>query len=327
MIAAAQRRPAVWPPVPTLTQLIERYDGFLFDAYGVLVDDQRTLPGARSLLERLDAAGHPWLVVSNAASRPPATLSRAFAALGLEIPPRRLLTSGGLLVDWFLAHGLVGAPCVVLGPVESYDYVEQAGGVVLPLAATHEAAALIITDQNGIALPDDLNLVLSGLLRRLDDPHRPPPALLLCNPDLIYPTGPGQFGITAGAIAALFDAVLTERYLGKARGASGEGRGRTADAPGAACDTVVASSGREPGQWFQRLGKPYRPLFAAGLARLGAQRPLMLGDSLATDIRGALDAGIDALLVGTGLAPAADPATWPVRPTWYVPSLAALMRP
>ena len=58
----------------SLDALVETYDGFLIDAYGVLVDKNSAMPGARDLLARLDAAGRPWLVVTNSASRLPETL-------------------------------------------------------------------------------------------------------------------------------------------------------------------------------------------------------------------------------------------------------------
>lgn len=286
--------PDPWPPRPRLAELLARYDGFLLDAYGVLVDKERALPGAADFLARLDAVGRPWLVISNAASRLPETLSAEFAALGVTVPAERLLTSGGLLVDYFRTHRLTGARCAVLGPPESHRYVAQAGGVVVPLADVADFDALIIADQKAIRFPEDCNRVLSVLLGRLDA-GEPAPALLLCNPDLIYPAGPGRFGITAGAIAALFEAVLAERY-----------------------------PARPP--TFHRLGKPNRPLFDAGRARLlgrpGDGRVLMIGDQLGTDIRGAAAAGIDSLLVGTGLGAGGDPARWPVRPDWYLPTLA-----
>ncbi|WP_200389725.1 HAD-IA family hydrolase [Thiocapsa imhoffii] len=70
-----------------------------------------------------------------------------------------------------------------------------------------------------------------------------------------------------------------------------------------------------------RLGKPSRAIFEVACRQLGASRPVMLGDQLATDIAGALGAGLDAVLVGTGLAPVAGPAGNRVRPTWALPSL------
>lgn len=48
-------------------------------------------------------------------------------------------------------------------------------------------------------------------------------------------------------------------------------------------------------------GKPETPLFEAAVARFGASAPLMIGDRLDTDIRGANRAGIPSALVLTGV--------------------------
>ncbi|HEY0239725.1 MAG TPA: HAD hydrolase-like protein, partial [Friedmanniella sp.] len=53
-------------------------------------------------------------------------------------------------------------------------------------------------------------------------------------------------------------------------------------------------------------GKPYRPLLDETVARLGARHPLFVGDRLDTDIRGAVNAGLDGLLVLTGSHGSAD---------------------
>ncbi|MGH3797866.1 MAG: HAD-IIA family hydrolase [Pseudonocardiaceae bacterium] len=52
-------------------------------------------------------------------------------------------------------------------------------------------------------------------------------------------------------------------------------------------------------------GKPARPLLDTAVNRTGAQRPLVVGDRLETDIAGARGAGMDSLLVLTGVADAA----------------------
>ncbi len=49
-------------------------------------------------------------------------------------------------------------------------------------------------------------------------------------------------------------------------------------------------------------GKPAGPLFRTAVARSGARRPLFVGDRLDTDIAGGIAAGIDTLLVLTGVA-------------------------
>jgi glycerol 3-phosphatase-2 len=76
-------------------------------------------------------------------------------------------------------------------------------------------------------------------------------------------------------------------------------------------------------------GKPQPPLYLMSAQRLGAEpsRVLAVGDRLDTDIEGAVAAGMDSLLVLTGVddlqacleAPAAR------RPTWVAPDLRALL--
>jgi glycerol 3-phosphatase-2 len=76
-------------------------------------------------------------------------------------------------------------------------------------------------------------------------------------------------------------------------------------------------------------GKPYRPLLDATVARLGAQRPLFVGDRLDTDIAGAVNAGLDGMLVLTGSHGAADLLTAAPgsRPTHLGYDVGALLRP
>jgi glycerol-1-phosphatase len=51
-------------------------------------------------------------------------------------------------------------------------------------------------------------------------------------------------------------------------------------------------------------GKPERPLLDTAMNRVGAHRPLVVGDRLETDIAGARTAGLDSLLVLSGVADA-----------------------
>lgn len=54
------------------------------------------------------------------------------------------------------------------------------------------------------------------------------------------------------------------------------------------------------------VGKPHRPLFDVAVERAGAQRPLMVGDRVETDVLGAARAGLDSALVLTGASAAGD---------------------
>lgn len=49
-------------------------------------------------------------------------------------------------------------------------------------------------------------------------------------------------------------------------------------------------------------GKPFRPIFDAAKSQLGVSKPLMIGDRLDTDIKGAIAAGIPSATVFTGIA-------------------------
>ena len=74
-------------------------------------------------------------------------------------------------------------------------------------------------------------------------------------------------------------------------------------------------------------GKPERALFDETLERMAAERPLMVGDRLDTDIDGAIGAGIDSLAVLSGVNSLSDVAALPIgrRPTFVGLDLSALV--
>ncbi len=76
-------------------------------------------------------------------------------------------------------------------------------------------------------------------------------------------------------------------------------------------------------------GKPERPLLDETVSRVGGERPLMVGDRLDTDILGAHNAGVDSLLVLTGVTglPELVAARPDERPTYLAPDLGGLLEP
>jgi len=76
-------------------------------------------------------------------------------------------------------------------------------------------------------------------------------------------------------------------------------------------------------------GKPQRPLLDETVRRVGGRQPLMVGDRLDTDIEGAHEAGVDSLLVLTGVTGVADlfAARERLRPTYVAPDLGGLLEP
>lgn len=69
---------------------------------------------------------------------------------------------------------------------------------------------------------------------------------------------------------------------------------------GAMVAALRAATDQEP----TVAGKPARPLLDTAVERIGARRPLVVGDRLDTDIAGARAAGLDSLLVLSGVADA-----------------------
>ena len=98
---------------------------------------------------------------------------------------------------------------------------------------------------------------------------------------------------------------------------------------GSLVGVVRQAVGRDPDAV---TGKPEPLLFHLAARRMAAQRPLVLGDRLDTDIRGANRAGMDSFLVLTGIAGAPEltalvDAEPDMRPTYIGADLRALLGP
>ncbi|MET7335456.1 HAD-IIA family hydrolase [Nonomuraea sp. NPDC005650] len=92
---------------------------------------------------------------------------------------------------------------------------------------------------------------------------------------------------------------------------------------GAMVRVIAAATGVEP----VYAGKPDPPLHRESMIRTGARRPLVVGDRLDTDIEGASNAGVESLLVLTGVATAVDVLTAEPRhrPTYVGEDLRSLL--
>ncbi|MEM6992350.1 MAG: HAD-IA family hydrolase [Myxococcota bacterium] len=275
-------------PVYSVAQVLDRFDGVLLDSYGVLVDGRGALPGAAALLARLEATGTPWMVVSNDASRSVQASAERYAGLGLPIAPTQILLSAAMLAPHFAAERLSGANTIVLGPPDSVRWAEDAGAAPVPWDDP-EPDAVVVCDDEGYPFVEAVQAVITTLARRLRHGHTP--ALVLPNPDLVYPTGSGGLALTAGTAALVIERALWAVF--------GDAAPR-----------------------FVPLGKPEPAIFLEACRRIGVEgrAVVMLGDQLATDVAGGNAAGLSTGLLGTGVAaPRID--GWPVRPDFVLPSL------
>ncbi len=94
---------------------------------------------------------------------------------------------------------------------------------------------------------------------------------------------------------------------------------------GAFVDVVRRTTGQEP----LITGKPEPAMHAECMHRTQAQRPLVVGDRLDTDIEGAARVGCPSMIVLTGVTAAVDLLRAPARhrPTYVGSDLGALLRP
>ena len=276
-------------PRVTAAELIERYEVLLLDAYGVLVHGNGALPGAAEFIELLNRSGKPYYLLTNDVAKLPATAAARYRSFGLALDPEHIISAGALLKEYFADHDLAAKRCRVLGPVDSLRYVEMAGGEVV--GAGEDFEVLVVADESGFPFLETVDQVLTALFARVD--RGLPLALVLPNPDLIFPTGTASFGLAAGSIALILEAALRLRY-----------------------------PHREELR-FARLGKPHSMLFETALQRCGSRHMVMVGDQLQTDIRGANAFGIDSVLVTGGVSAAALalPGDGPL-PTYILESLA-----
>ncbi|MFJ8853914.1 HAD hydrolase-like protein [Streptomyces sp. NPDC102437] len=132
-------------------------------------------------------------------------------------------------------------------------------------------------------------------------------------PDMAW----GRFAEAAYAIArgVPWFASNTDLTIPSARG--------IAPGNGAAVEVVRIATGAEP----QVAGKPLPPMHRETVLRTGAERPLVVGDRLDTDIEGAFNGGVDSLLVLTGVTEAAQLVAAPPehRPTYVDADLRGLL--
>ena len=250
----------------TVDQLLERYDGFLLDAYGVLVNSRQTLPGANEFLAELTRRGKPFRVVSNDGSTTPEAKVERWSKRGLEVPAHCLVTPWSVLASDLSPVHVEGRKGFVIGTPLSQEMFRRAGG----LAVTGEELPelLILADELTEPFMARCDLALTLVVRAHQGGRQVD--LVLANPDMVYPTDVG-YGFTAGAICRMFEAGL-ERLLGTP------------------CP-------------FLHVGKPGPEMLQLAAQQMGLARDrvVMLGDQWATDVEGARRAGIDSVLVTTGL--------------------------
>lgn len=259
------------PTIVSVDFLFDRYDAIAFDSYGVLVDGIDPLPGAIELTDRLSAAGKPWLLATNDASRLTSSRLEVMQGQGFGIEEDQVISAGSLLRRFFEERGVTGTRCIATGKGDAVEFVRLGGCEPVGLTPDDdESASLAIAGITGYDWFEATSDMLSLIIRRMDAGN--PLHLVVPNPDVLYPDGVNRFSIGPGGLAEMIETAASRCF------------------------------GDDDAVKFTKLGKPYAPMFDAIKERLnGYKRVAFVGDQLHTDIAGANRAGLDSVLIGTGI--------------------------
>ncbi|CAK0754218.1 TIGR01459 family HAD-type hydrolase [Azospirillaceae bacterium] len=248
--------------LPGLASVAEHYDGFILDLWGVLHDGERACPGVEDCLKRLLAIGKKVCLLSNAPRRNQGVVEK--------------LNGMGLTPDFYNALVTSGEATREALQTPSDDWHRALGARCLHIGPDRDRDVMLsvsrlipVTDveqadfllNSGPVSYDDLLEDYDPLLQRAVARGLP---MVCANPDLEVMVGARRV-ICAGALAQRY-----ECFGGSVRS----------------------------------HGKPYPEVYRRCSVLMGdidGRRLLAIGDSLRTDVAGAVAAGIDAALVVGGI--------------------------
>jgi HAD superfamily hydrolase (TIGR01459 family) len=192
-------------------EVVDRYDGFVIDQWGVLHNGVAAYPGAIECLQRLRALGKTVVILSNSGKRAAANIAR-LAAMGFDSDSyTALLTSGEVTwrklkkrADPFYRR--LGECCLLLSNDGDRSIVE---GVGVELVNSVEAADFILL----AGIDGSRSLASYEAMLAYGSGHGLP--LLCANPDLLRVSGQ-DLALSSGAIAHRYELLGGSiHYVGK----------------------------------------------------------------------------------------------------------------
>ena len=247
---------------------------WLMDMDGVLVREERAVPGADRFIARLRARAAPFLVLTNNSIYTRRDLAARLRVSGLHVPEESIWTSA-LATARFLDDQRPGGSAFVVG---------EAGLTT----ALHEVGyTLTERDPDYVVLGETRSYSFERITRaiRLIGAGA---RFIATNPDATGPTDEGPLPAT-GAVAAL----------------------------------ISRATGTEP----YYVGKPNPLMMRSALNAIDAhsETTAMIGDRMDTDVISGIEAGLETILVLTGLTAPGEIDRYPYRPSRVVDSVADLL--
>jgi NagD protein len=246
---------------------------FLMDMDGVLVHEERLIPGADRFIKALQGAGIPFLVLTNNSIYTPRDLAARLTRTGIELAPEAVWTSA-LATAQFLDSQRPEGTAFVVGEAGLTTALHDVGYVL-----NDRDPDYVVLGETRIysfeAITKAIRLVAAGA------------RFIATNPDVTGPSPQGLLPAT-GSVAAL----------------------------------VTKATGVRP--YF--VGKPNPLMMRSALRAIDAhsESTVMIGDRMDTDVVAGLEAGMETVLVLTGISTRADAERFAYRPSRIVPSVADL---
>jgi NagD protein len=172
---------------------------WLTDMDGVLVHEERALPGAVEFLQRLLERGRRFLVLTNNSIFTPRDLSARLSRAGLSVPVEAIWTSALATAD-FLAEQLPGGSAYVIGEAGLTTALHEVGYVLTDAEPDYVVLGETRT-YSFEAITRAIRLVSSGA------------RFLATNPDVTGPSAEGPLPATGSVAALITRATGIEPYF------------------------------------------------------------------------------------------------------------------
>jgi HAD superfamily hydrolase (TIGR01450 family) len=265
-----------------MSELVDRYDGFILDQFGVMHDGLAALPGAAPCVEELHKRGKKIFILSNTSALSSSTIQRlprlgfnpacfsGAVTSGEEAAAyirKKFQSKCGLLFTWKVTPQSYSVEKFLgrCGSLRVTDQVLEADFVLLHglevLRGPGPDGEARETSLGSYKQTGDTSSVIEPLLKECLRRNLP---LLCVNPDYIYVKADGSVAHMPGKVADLYESM---------------------------------------GGVTLRFGKPHKYHFQACIRELGLpkERVVHVGDSLHHDIAGANAAGVPCVLVAGGV--------------------------
>jgi NagD protein len=247
---------------------------YLIDMDGVLVHEERAIPGAADFIRALQESGRGFLLLTNNSVYTPRDLAVRLATSGLQVPAGSIWTAA-LATARFLDQQRPGGSAYVIGEAGLTTALHEAGYVL----AERDPDYVVLGETRLYSFER-----ITQAIRLINGGAR----FIAANPDV---TGPSPDGVlpATGSVAAL----------------------------------ISKATGVEP--YF--IGKPNPLMMREALRAIDAhsESTAMIGDRMDTDVVAGLEAGLQTILVLSGITTADMIERFPYRPSRVIDSVADLL--